>query len=191
MTGRIAMPGPAELTLTSYTAADLKPLRQVLVDVYEDVYRDQLRDPFFSTPRYWERLEGYATRQGFSITIGELEGQPVGYALGYTLPSGSGWWRGLQADIDEAELHEDGTRTFALTEIMVREPWRRRGYARRLHDHLLADRKEERATLLVLPDNTPAQAAYSSWGWRKLGGLKPFDDSPTYDAMVVRLPLES
>ena len=43
---------------------------------------------------------------------------------------------------------------------------------------------------MVLPDNTPAQAAYVSWGWRKLGNLKPFDDSPTYDAMVLPLPID-
>lgn len=174
---------------TTSSAADLDRYRQVLLDVYEDVYADQLADPFFSSPRYWERLQGYASREGFSIAIGEYDGDTVGYALGYTLPEGSGWWRGLKTDVDDAELSEDGKRTFALTEIMVRQPWRRRGYARRLHDSLLAHRTEKRATLLVLPDNAPARAAYLSWGWRKLGELKPFDDAPTYDAMIVELPI--
>lgn len=31
-------------------------------------------------------------------------------------------------------------------------------------------------------------AAYRSWGWGKLGELKPFADSPTYDAMMRDLP---
>ncbi len=78
-------------------------------------------------------------------------------------------------------------RTFAINEIMVRPAWRRRGYARALHDALLYDRPEERAILLVLPDNTAAQAAYRSWGWYKLGELQPFEDSPVFDAMVWEL----
>lgn len=185
------MTSSSELTVTTHGPADLDDYRQILLDVYEEIYRDRLDDPFFSTPRYWERLQGYASRHGFSFTMGMLGTDAVGYALGYTLPAGSGWWRGLNSEAKEEELREDGHRTFALTEIMVREPWRRQGFARQLHDRLLADRKEERATLLVLPDNTPAKAAYASWGWRKLGELKPFEDSPTYDAMIVALPVPS
>jgi ribosomal protein S18 acetylase RimI-like enzyme len=113
----------------------------------------------------------------------------VGYALGYTLPNGSGWWRGLRSTASPDLLHETGRRTFALTEIMVREAWRRRGYARRLHDALLADRPEERATLLVLPENVPARSGYLAWGWYKLGELKPFEDSPVYDAMMRSPPI--
>ena len=90
--------------------------------------------------------------------------------------------------VDVCDRKDDGHRTFALTEIMIRGPWRRQGYARHLHDALLRNRKEERATLLVLPDNAPAKAAYAAWGWRKLGELKPFEDSPTYDSMIVSLP---
>jgi GNAT superfamily N-acetyltransferase len=183
------MTSPQDLVVTTFASADLETLRQVLLDVYEDVYAEHLNDPFFSSDRYWERLQGYASRDGFAIALGAVKAEPVGYALGYTLSSGSGWWRALKANVDDAELREDGRRTFALTEIMVREPWRRQGYARQLHNGLLGKRKEERATLLVLPENTPAKAAYASWGWQKLGTLKPFDDSPTYDAMVVPLPI--
>ena len=61
---------------------------------------------------------------------------------------------------------------------------RRRGYARTLHDALLHNRPEQRATLLVIPDNTPAQAAYRSWGWTKLGELQPFPDAPVFDTMI-------
>jgi ABC-type multidrug transport system ATPase subunit len=88
----------------------------------------------------------------------------------------------------EASAVHPGRRTFALTEIMVRANCRRQGYARKLHDLLLSNRRESRATLLVLPDNVPARTAYIKWGWRKLGGLKPFDDAPTYDAMLIDLP---
>ncbi|GGN96230.1 hypothetical protein GCM10010112_87310 [Actinoplanes lobatus] len=183
------MSSSAEIAISTLQSPDLEKHRDPLIDVYEEVYREKLEDPFFSTSRYWERLQGYASRQGFAVSIGEVDNAPIGYALGYTLPAGSGWWRGLKSDVSEDDLREDGHRTFALTEIMVRESWRRRGFARRLHDDLLTSRQEERATLLVLPDNTPATTAYASWGWHKLSELKPFDDSPTYDAMIISLPI--
>ena len=64
---------------------------------------------------------------------------------------------------------------------------RRRGYARALHDAMLRDRSEERAALLVLPDNVPARTAYRAWGWYQLGELQPFDDAPIYEAMLLEL----
>jgi ribosomal protein S18 acetylase RimI-like enzyme len=176
-----------ELLVVRCEAAGLYEHRDDLLDVYAEVYADRLDDPFFSLPRYWERLDAYAKRKGFSLVIGSIDGKIVGYALGYTLPEGSGWWQGLRGEIDPALLTEDGSRTFALTEIMVRADWRRLGHARRLHDSLLANRSEERATLLVLPDNIPARTAYLSWNWYKLGDLRPFDDAPTYEAMVLDL----
>jgi ribosomal protein S18 acetylase RimI-like enzyme len=172
------------LAVIRYDATGLPEHRDDLLAVYAEVYADRLADPFFSLPRYWERLEAYAARDGFSLVAGRLEGELLGYALGYTLPEGSKWWQGLHGEVDRDLLTEDGGRTFALTEIMVRERWRRQGYARMLHDALLADRAEKRATLLVLPDNVPARSAYRSWGWYKLGDLQPFDDSPVYEAMV-------
>jgi ribosomal protein S18 acetylase RimI-like enzyme len=176
-----------QFTVARFDASGLHEYRDDLLGVYAEVYRDRLDDPFFSLPRYWERLEAYGQRDGFSLVSGRLGGELIGYALGYTLPAGSRWWQGLRQAVDPALLEETGDRTFALTEIMVRERWRRQGYARALHDALLKDRPEERATLLVLPDNVPARSAYLSWGWNKLGELQPFDDAPVYDAMVVRL----
>ncbi|WP_410677126.1 GNAT family N-acetyltransferase [Amycolatopsis sp. cmx-4-68] len=70
---------------------------------------------------------------------------------------------------------------------MVLSTWRRRGYAKQLHDALLADRSEERATLLVKPDNVPARTAYLSWGWQLFGQLQPFADAPIYDALMIYL----
>lgn len=73
---------------------------------------------------------------------------------------------------------ENGHRTFAISEIMVRKRWRRQGVARALHDELLADVDRERATLLAEPDNGPAQAAYAAWGWKKVAELRPHWDNP-------------
>ena len=121
------------------------------------------------------------------MITGRLTSELIGYALGYTLPEGSGWWRGFQGDVDPALLSESGHRTFAVNELMVRPAQRRRGYARALHDSLLHNQPETRATLLVRPDNTPARTAYRSWGWYELGKLQPFDDAPVFEAMVLEL----
>jgi ribosomal protein S18 acetylase RimI-like enzyme len=176
-----------ELVIQRSHANDIYEHQKDILSVYAEVYADLLDDPFFSTARYWQRLEGYSTRAGFSFVLGHLDAALIGYAFGYTLPSDSPWWDVLQSDVDPSLLAETGERTFAVTELLVRPPWRRRGYARALHDALLADRQEARATLLVLPDNTAASMAYRSWSWYKIGDLRPFDDAPMFDAMVREL----
>jgi len=176
-----------ELVIERFDAEGMRQLRVELLAVYAEVYAHRLGDPFFSEENYWALLEGYASREGFLLVTGRVGGELVGYALGYTLPACSGWWRGLRTPVDLALLVEDGRRTFGITYMMVREAWRRRGYARALHDALLADRIEERAALLVRPENVPATSAYQSWGWQKLGELQPFDSAPVYDAMVLEL----
>ena len=176
-----------ELAVQKYDASGLHEQREDVLAVYAEVYADELDDPFYSLPRYWERLSAYAARDGFALITGRLTSELIGYALGYTLPEGSGWWRGFQGDVDPALLSESGHRTFAVNELMVRPAQRRRGYARALHDSLLHNQPETRATLLVRPDNTPARTAYRSWGWYELGKLQPFDDAPVFEAMVLEL----
>lgn len=178
----------SRLRIEKLGAAGVYEHKDGLLEVYEDVYADDLDDPFFSTPRYWELLEAYAAREGFSLVLGWLDDNLVGYALGYPLPAGSKWWSGLLTPVDPQLLGEDGVRTFAVNEIMVRARWRRRGIAHALHNALLLEgRPEGRATLLVLPDNEAAQTAYAKWGWHKLGELRPFADAPIFDAMILDL----
>lgn len=69
----------------------------------------------------------------------------------------------------------------------VAATFRMQGIARHLHDLLLADRPEERAILAVRRENDPAQAAYASWGWRKIGLMHPFPDAPIYDTLLLPL----
>jgi ribosomal protein S18 acetylase RimI-like enzyme len=101
------------------------------------------------------------------MVVAEVEGFPRGLALGYTLPD----------------------RTFGLCELIVHPDWQRRGIGHALHDELLGHRPEARATLLVSEDNSAARRAYAKWGWRKIGKLQPFPDSPNYDALVLDLPV--
>jgi len=56
-----------------------------------------------------------------------------------------------------------------------------------LHDLLLAGLAEERATLLVRPENDAAQAAYAGWGWLKAGQYQPTPDAPVYDVLILLL----
>ena len=177
-----------ELAIQHHDASGLHEQRDELLAVHAEVNADRLDDPFYSLPRYWERLEAYAARDGFALVAGRLDNELVGFALGYTLPAGSRWWRGFRGEVEPALLTETGERTFPLNELMIRTAWRRRGYARALHDALLRNRQEQRATLLVRPDNVAAHAAYRSWGWYKLGELQPFADSPVFDAMMRQLP---
>jgi predicted GNAT family acetyltransferase len=67
---------------------------------------------------------------------------------------------------------------------MIHPAWRGRGYSHTLHDELLANRPEQRATLLVRPDNEPARSAYLRWGWTLIGTIQPFPDSPVFDALT-------
>ncbi|AXB45852.1 GNAT family N-acetyltransferase [Amycolatopsis albispora] len=164
----------------------MRAQREALLAVYQEVYADQLDDPFFAPDRFWERLESYAKWPGFSL-VTLHHGGLVGYSLGYRLPPRSAWWRGFLGDVEPELLVEDGERTFAVTQLMVRPVFRRRGHACELHDALLSDRPEQRATLLVKPTNTPARTAYLSWGWEVFGQVRPFEDAPVYDALLRQL----
>lgn len=110
------------------------------------------------------------------------------YAFGYGLPPQARWWNGLVTDVPEGFTDErDGTRSFALNELLVRAPWRGRDLGRKLVEALLAGRTEERAVALTRPDNGAIQSQYRAAGWRKVGELQPFPDSPRYDSLVIDL----
>jgi hypothetical protein len=61
------------------------------------------------------------------------------------------WWRNRTTTLPPEVTTERPCRTFALVERLVRVPWRRQHVAQGMHDLLLHDRPEERATLKVLP----------------------------------------
>ncbi len=181
-----------ELRLEHLDAAGARRIStDVIVPVYEASHANDLDDPFHSTERFLERLDAYTQRDGFEMVVAYADdGEPVGLAFGFALPETTRWWRGLITPVPDGFTDEDGHRTFALNEIMVRPQWQRRGVARTVHAELLSRRPEQRATLLAEPDNAPAQAAYARWGWRKVAKLKPFPDAPVYDALILPLTPE-
>jgi ribosomal protein S18 acetylase RimI-like enzyme len=116
---------------------------------------------------------------GFALAEARHGGFLVGYAAG------------MPPDLTD----EHPGRTFALTDLLVRAPWRRQGIGRELHDQLLRGRPEERATLVVAPGAGAAQQALRSWGWRKVARTRgsgtvldvPVLDVPVLDVLVLSL----
>ncbi|WP_433477267.1 N-acetyltransferase family protein [Spirillospora sp. CA-142024] len=180
----------SDLAFTRHEPGDAeKILDSVIVPVYVASHQDVIDQPFFSAERFAERFPRYARSPGFEIVIAHIAGEPVGQSFGYALPVNARWWDGLTTPVPDGFTTETGSRTFAFNELMVVPEWQGKGVAHALHDALLGDRGEERATLLVRDDNEPAQRAYARWGWRKAGKAQPFPDSPHFDVMIVDLPL--
>lgn len=130
-----------------------------------------------------------ARRQpGFVLAEARHGGYLVGYAFGMPLRPSASWWRRLTTPLPDEVTTEHPGRTFALVELLVRASWRRQGIAGALHDLILRNRTEERATLTVPPAAAPAQSAFRSWGWRKVARTR--DDgpgSPVSDVLITTL----
>lgn len=135
-----------------------------------------------------ERFDGQRRQDGFTLIEARDQGELIGMGFGVTLLPNTPWWQNLTEPVEQDVTAEHPNRTFALVELLVRGPWRRRYTAETMHDLLLADRVEERGTLTVLPAAGPAQAAYRKWGWRKVAQKRnPLPGSPVFDVMVKRL----
>ena len=155
-----------------HTAATL---RAEVEDLYRRSYVERIArgDEFGRPEAFLRRFDAYVTNPSFDMIVAVCDGRWIGQAWGWPLTATSRWWHGLRTGEDANFAREDGRRTFALSEIMVDQDHTGRGVAHALHDHLLAERPEERATLLVNPANTTARRAYERWGWTQIGTLKP------------------
>lgn len=175
------------LAVAHYRRADFQRIRQQLLEVYAEVYADEAAtDPFFSLPRFAHRLDGHAVHPLWSCAVGEIGGEAVGYAYGR--PDSQTEWREMTT-VETPEVYEYGAggAMFGLCEIMVRRPWRGAGVARTIHDDLMRERPEPRASLLVERDHPRVRTTYERWGYRAVATSRPFPDSPLYDAMVLDL----
>ena len=178
------MAGQSEITFRlldgTQAAAHADELRALRAD--ESYGRDEAA-PFADRFRVMRR------QSGFVLAEARHGGYLVGYAFGMPLRPSTSWWRYLTTPLPDEVTTEHPGRTFALVELLVRGAWRRQGIAETLHDLILADRPEERATLTVPPTATPAQQAFRKWGWRKLARTR--DDGPgslVADVLVTTLP---
>ncbi|MCU1640935.1 MAG: putative GCN5-related acetyltransferase [Nocardia sp.] len=187
---RAAIPG---LQFEHLSAAAARARRDTVEDIYRGAYVEAIQSaaPFADPAAFMTRFDAYTEPgrpSGFTLTLAVVDDQPIGQAWGWPLHADTAWWGGLQldgsGDIDEF-ITEDGTRTFALSEIMVRSELTSRGVARALHDELLSSRTEQRATLLVRPANARAYQTYLRWGWYRVGTLRPsWPDAPQFDVLI-------
>jgi GNAT superfamily N-acetyltransferase len=162
-----------------------------------DEYRALYTEVYAESPYGWgddhadlfaERFQLQLRQPGFAVVEARDGTALAGLAFGVTLQPTTPWWNNLTTPLPAAITTEHPGRTFALVELLVRAPWRRQGIAQVMHDLLLKDRPEERATLTVLPAATPAQAAYQKWGWHKVAQKRnPLPGSPLFDVMLRQL----
>ncbi|MEE1758053.1 GNAT family N-acetyltransferase [Streptomyces sp. SP18BB07] len=170
---------------TSYcTGERLAEIRGTLLDVYADVYAEDIAtNPFFSMERFEERLEAHVGAGGWGCVVAEVGGEVGGEAGGEVSGGGGGevvgFTYGFTARGDAA--------TFKLCENMLREKWRKRGISRVMHDELIGQRREVRAELLVRRERPRLRAMYETWGYEQMGEQQPFPDAPLYDVMVLAL----
>ncbi len=172
-----------DVTYIHHDAESAAPLFAELIGVYLDAHVGD--GPFYTEDRYRRQLVGRMRADGWSLVAAHVDDEMAGYIYGFPLSTSTRWWNGLETALPEDFTREDGRRTFALCELLVRPVWRRRGIAEALHEKLLSGRSEERATLLARPDNAPAQAAYAEWGWQKVAKLRPaWENAPRFDVLT-------
>jgi GNAT superfamily N-acetyltransferase len=170
---------------------DHKAVQEILADVaavYGEVYREP---PYCEGPEdvdaFIAGMPRRAKQPAFRMVTASLDEDLAGFAFGHQLTADTKWWSGATTELASEVTREGSGRTFAVIELAVRAPYRRLGMARAMHDKLLAEAAEERATLLVRPEAAPAKTAYQHWGYEKVGSLRPWPNAPLYDAMVMTL----
>jgi GNAT superfamily N-acetyltransferase len=135
-----------------------------------------------------ERFEVQRAQPGFALIEGRQGDNLAGFCFGVTLQPATPWWQHLLAPLPADVVTEYPGRTLAVVELLVRAPWRRKHIAQTMHDMLLRDRPEQRATLTVLPTALPAQQAYAKWGWRTVAQKRnPLPGSPVFDVLIKEL----
>jgi hypothetical protein len=162
-----------------------------------DELRGLYREVYAEPPYEWgeehaglfaERFEVQRTQPGFALVEGRQGDSLAGFCFGVTLQPSTPWWQHLLAPLPEDVATERSGRTLAVVELLVRAPWRRQHIAQDMHDMLLRDRPEQRATLTVLPAALPAQEAYAKWGWRTVAQKRnPLPGSPVFDVLIKEL----
>jgi hypothetical protein len=137
-----------------------------------------------------DRFRVQRRQPGFILAEARHGDYLVGCSFGMPLRPATSWWHHLTTPLPPETTTEHPGRTFALAGLFVRAPWRRQGMGHDLHDLILGNRPEERATITLLPAAAPAQGAARKWGWRKVARQRdPRPGSPVLDILVLSLPL--
>lgn len=163
------------------------------VDEMAALYTEVYAEPPYEwgaehTDLFTERFDVQRRQDGFTLVEARAGGRLIGMSFGVTLLPDTPWWDNVITPVASSVTDERPNRTFALVELVVRAPWRRRHVARTMHDRVLGRRSEERATLTVAPAAQAAQAAYRAWGWRQVAQTRnPLPGAPVFDVLVKQL----
>lgn len=180
-----------ELELRRHDAVETLRLKEPMLHVYRTSHEQPIRNyPWYGEEEFWKRLvELYAPSRDFAMVSGWLAGEMIGYAFGSPRDNPAATWQLVRDALPNFPVADPDEPIYIFREFAVRPDHQGKGYGRKIHHALLGDRSERLANLLVRPDNAPATGAYLSWGWKKIGSLQPFPDSPTLHVMVHELPL--
>ncbi|MEU4693724.1 GNAT family N-acetyltransferase [Actinoplanes sp. NPDC023714] len=174
-----------ELTLRHSSPTEALELSDHLIRIYAATHAHLIDQPWYSPDTYWSRLTDiYVKTRDFDLVTGWHGDECIGYAFGSPRDGDEETWTQIASVV--SDIGEPGP-IYIFREFAVAPDHQRHGYGRRIHDELLHRRPERIAHLLVRGDNEPAQIAYDRWGWLRIGTKKPFEDSPTFDAMALDL----
>jgi GNAT superfamily N-acetyltransferase len=184
------MPPTGDLRLTHHTSSEAAKLMDELCEVYADAYGAVPgEDTQEKSSDFRERARAAQEGVNYSLVTARIGDQLVGFAFGYSLRLGRGWWDGLKPEPSEGFTLETGSRTVVLSEIEVRRAWQGIGIGRMVHDAFLSQRTEERATLASNPKATDTHALYERWGWRRVGIVPGTSGAYYREYVLFTLPL--
>jgi GNAT superfamily N-acetyltransferase len=164
-----------------------------LLDELSVVYAEAYDEPPYDFTQeevvlFRKRFEDQRRRPGFSLVTARGGEALVGFIFGFTLPTTSQWWAGVLTPLPPGVTEERPGRTLAIIEMVVLPSWRRMKVASTMHDMLLAERTEERATLAAHPAAQAARAAYAKWGYREVTQVhNQLPGNPIYGLLVKPL----
>jgi hypothetical protein len=173
-----------ELDLRHYGHAHAAAIRELLLDVHDEVY-EGVDDPLAPREAFAKFVDSWSAREDFACFVAYDGQDPVGYAYGAPLSAASTWRAKVVPALTEAFTAETGVRTFALSELMVRTPWRGTGASKAIHDELVRDRADARMTLLVHKNHVTVRALYEGWGYESVGEVVPLEGATVLCAMVL------
>jgi GNAT superfamily N-acetyltransferase len=162
-----------EITLTLRDGAQAGEHADDLEALHAEVHAD--------ADDYAARFRVQRRQPGFVLAEARHGGYLIGYASGMPLRPSTDWWRHLTTPLPADLTTEHPGRTFAVLDLLVRASWRRQRIGESLHDMLLDDRTEERATVKVPLAASAAQNAFQTWGWHRAGR--------TQDDVILLKPL--
>lgn len=181
---------PESARIERYGPEETLKLKDSMISIYLAGHVDRGEKSWYGAEQYWHRLtQLYAPSRDFSMVAAWKNGVMVGFAFGSPKDNSATLWEMTGHALTDVALPDRPEPIYFFREFSVHPEHQGHGYGRLLHDSLLRGRPEPLAHLLVRQDN-PVKDIYQHWGWRIVGQIRPFENSPVMDAMIIRLPIE-